>query len=162
MSQLEILGQVALAGALGGVLGAEREWHGKPAGLRTQMLVAGAAALFVALGPVLIEQIEARTFANVTTDPVRIVEAIITGISFIGAGSIMFHRGENTIEGVTTAATVLLSAAIGVTVALHQYILAGALTGTVLVVLLAMGKIDAIIRGKRGVAEEKPAKGDDD
>ena len=149
MPQLQILGQVALAGLLGGIIGAEREWSGKPAGLRTQMFVAAAAALLVSLGPVIVQQIDVQGAARVRTDPIRIVEAVVTGISFIGAGSIIFVRGEHRLEGVTTAATVLLTMAVGIAVALKQYVLAVSVTVLVVVVLWLMGKIDAVIHGRR-------------
>ena len=89
--QFEIIGEVALAMLLGGVIGFEREMADKPAGFRTQMLVAGAAALLVGLSDAILLRFLAEGKMNVTGDPIRIVEAIVTGISFLGAGTI-FRR----------------------------------------------------------------------
>src|SRR5687768_4476514 len=91
LMQLEVIGEVALAMLLGGVIGFERELADKPAGFRTQMLVAGAAALLVGLGDAMMLRFMSDTKLQVTGDPIRIVEAIITGISFLGAGTI-FRR----------------------------------------------------------------------
>ncbi|HXF63207.1 MAG TPA: MgtC/SapB family protein, partial [Caldilineaceae bacterium] len=80
--QLSILGTVLLAMLLGAVVGIERELLDKPAGFRTHILVAGAAALLVAVGEVLVEQ-QAATLEPqaVRSDPVRVIEAVITGVS---------------------------------------------------------------------------------
>lgn len=75
---------------LGGLIGLEREIACKPAGLRTHMLVAGASTLFVILGDIIIHSFAQTTlFGVVQADPIRIMEAIITGISFLGAGTII-------------------------------------------------------------------------
>lgn len=153
--QLWILGQVAVAGLLGGAIGLERELHGKPAGLRTQMLVAAAAALLVELGALLVNLYEEAGVEQVQSDPIRIIEAVVTGISFIGAGSILFHRGESRIEGVTTAATLLFTAAIGISVGLHQLVLAVGLTLLVLVVLITLGRLERKLPYRAG-ATDKP------
>ena len=134
--QLEIIGEVALAMVLGGIIGMERERANKPAGFRTHMLVAGAAALLVGLGDALLHRYGGGgADGPIRSDPIRIVEAIITGISFLGAGTI-FRRGETrAVEGLTTAASLLLSGAIGISVALRQFILAGGITALALLVL---------------------------
>ena len=155
--QLWILAQVALAGLLGGVIGLERELHGKPAGLRTQMLVAAAAALLVELGSLLVNTYEAAGVEQVRTDPIRIIEAVVTGISFIGAGSIIFHRGESRIEGVTTAATLLFTASIGVCVGMHQLVLAVGLTLLVLAVLITLGRLERKLPYKKGATDTPDA-----
>ncbi len=91
--QLYILGEVSLALVLSGLIGLERELAGRPAGLRTQMLVAGSAALLVGLGEVLLEWFSAGGEGSLNrADPIRIVEAIITGISFLGVGTIFWPR----------------------------------------------------------------------
>lgn len=138
-SQLPIIAEVALAMLLGGVIGVEREIADKPAGFRTHMLVAGAAALLVGLSFALVAEYAADPNAELLRfDPVRVVEAIVTGVSFLGAGTI-FRRGEtNHVEGLTTAASILLAAAVGIAVALRQFVLAVAVTVLVLVVLRGM------------------------
>lgn len=135
---LETIAAVALAMLLGGLVGAERELADKPAGFRTHMLVAGAAALFVGLTEAVVETtgVDARL---IRADPIRIVEAIITGISFIGAGTIFRHSGRGAhVEGLTTAASLLISAAVGLAAALQQFIVAVGVTVLALIVLRAM------------------------
>lgn len=143
LGELQLLGQVVLAAVLAGLVGAEREMKSKPAGIRTQMIVGAASALFVGLGLVIVRRFEATEMHDaIRSDPVRIIEAIVTGISFIGAGSIIFHRGKDRVEGVTTAASILLSAGIGMAVALDRYIVAIGLTILTLMALFVVGQIE--------------------
>lgn len=135
LSQLAIIGEVALAMLLGGLIGLEREAADKPAGFRTQMLVAGSAALLVGLADALIAVFLVEGNTKVTADPVRIVEAIIAGVSFLGAGTIFRSKDQNQVEGLTTAASILLCAAIGISVALRQFIIAIGVTLLALIVL---------------------------
>jgi putative Mg2+ transporter-C (MgtC) family protein len=132
-SQLQILLETVAAMLLGGVIGLEREIANRPAGFRTHMLVSGAAALLVGLGDALVSRFGAGD-ALLRTDPIRIVEAIVTGVSFLGAGTI-FRRGGEHVEGLTTAASLLLSAAIGIAVAVRQWTVA---IGVVLIALLVL------------------------
>jgi putative Mg2+ transporter-C (MgtC) family protein len=128
------LGRIALAMVLGGVIGYERELEGKPAGLRTHMLVTGAAALFVGAGLAIGQRFTVDLDAGlVQIGPVRVLEAVITGVSFLGAGTIIRDRSEGHVEGLTTAASLLFSSGIGVLVALSEYLLASA--GMVLVLI---------------------------
>ena len=123
--QFAILIDVAIAMALGGLIGLEREIAEKPAGFRTHTLVAGAAALLVGLSDILLQRFTVEIYNGILrTDPIRIVEAIITGISFLGAGTIFRSRDDQTVEGLTTAASILVASAIGISVALDQYVLA--------------------------------------
>jgi putative Mg2+ transporter-C (MgtC) family protein len=139
-AQLQILTQVGLAMLLGALIGVEREVEDKPAGLRTHMLVGGAATLFVALVDVVVGHFSTSLSAGlVQSDPVRIIEAVITGVSFLGAGTIVLRRDEQRVEGLTTAASVLFTAAVGVCVALSQLVLAVGVTALVLVVLRGVG-----------------------
>ncbi len=131
---------------LGSLIGLERELASKPAGLRTHMLVSGASALLVVLGDVMISQYSNGPVVEaIQADPIRIMEAIITGISFLGAGTIIFRNQQETVEGLTTAASILFAASIGITVALNQYMLAAILTVIVIVILLGLGYIERII-----------------
>jgi putative Mg2+ transporter-C (MgtC) family protein len=148
--QVRILGSVALAMVLGAVIGLEREAKDKPAGLRTHMLVAGAAAFLVALSDVAIQRFDVDLGSGlVRSDPIRIVEAVITGISFLGAGTILRHTGSDHVEGLTTAATLLFVAALGVCVALSQVLLAIGVTILVLVTLRGVGFL------RRGLAHRR-------
>ena len=134
--QIAIYIDVAVAMVLGGLIGLEREWARKPAGFRTHTLVAGSAAFLVGLADVLVSSFTGdATGEQIRTDPIRIVEAIVTGIAFLGAGTIFRSASGQTVEGLTTAASILLVAAIGICIALKQYPLGVAVTLTALAVL---------------------------
>ena len=149
--QFEIIGEVALAMLLGGIIGFERELADKPAGFRTQMLVAGAAALLVGLGDALLLRFLVEGQTSVTADPIRIVEAIVTGISFLGAGTIFRRDSSEQVQGLTTAASILLCAAVGISVALRQFVLAVGVTLLALIVLRGLtGVENRLARKKRG------------
>jgi len=148
--------KVIFAIILGGLIGLERELAAKPAGLRTHMLVAGASALLVILGDIMIHQYAQASLTGATrADPIRIIESIVTGISFLGAGTIIFRNREESVEGLTTAASILFAAAIGITVALHRYFLAAILTVVVILILFGLGYIERFIRKFRRPFEEK-------
>jgi putative Mg2+ transporter-C (MgtC) family protein len=138
--QIRILGSIALAMVLGAVIGMEREAKDKPAGLRTHMLVAGAATFLVALSDVAVKRFNVDLGTGlVRSDPIRIIEAVITGISFLGAGTILRHKGSDHVEGLTTAASLLFVAALGVCVALSQVLLAIGVTALVFATLRGLG-----------------------
>lgn len=135
---------------LGGLIGLEREWAAKPAGLRTHMLVAGSATLFVVLGDFMVDQFaETQMTTVLQADPIRIMEAIITGISFLGAGTIIFKDQKSTVEGLTTAASILFVSGIGIAVALGEILMALILTFMVILILLGLGLLqDWVEKGK--------------
>jgi putative Mg2+ transporter-C (MgtC) family protein len=140
--ELVILMNVAIAAVLTGFIGLEREVKNKPAGFRTNMIVGGSSALILSLGKVLVEKYIENGFQDVIQpDPTRIIEAIILGISFIGAGTILKANDESKVYYLTTAATVLFSAGIGIAVALEQYILSVSAT----VLLLIINRLAKII-----------------
>ncbi|HUP63542.1 MAG TPA: MgtC/SapB family protein [Thermoanaerobaculia bacterium] len=109
--------RIALALAFGAVIGVEREWRQKHAGLKTMTLVVLGAAAFAMMSD---------TFGPENHNPGQIAAAVVGGIGFIGAGVIM-HRGL-TVQGVTTAATLWAGASVGVAVGLGQYTLSAVLT----------------------------------
>ena len=153
--QFSILGAVTLAMFLGGLIGAERQLADKPVGLRTHMLIAGAAALLTAIGNTLLENAHAFQGDAVRADPLRIIEAVITGISFIGAGTILrTHRSER-VEGLTTAASILYSAALGICVARRLYVLAVGITLLALLVLRAMGAVEQRLERRLHLREKQ-------
>ncbi len=123
-AEFQMLGKIIIAALLGGIVGIEREFAERPAGLRTHMLVGGTAAFFVMLADLLLSSFEPRDILR--ADPVRVVEAIVVGISFLGAGTILKYsqEGERVVEGLTTSASILSVAAIGIAVSLDAYILA--------------------------------------
>lgn len=134
LSDLRVLADALLALALGGVVGWEREAAGKGAGLRTMMLVTLASFLFVEVSLVISAEAVASGASN-RVDPVRAVEAIVTGIAFVGAGLVFRGRGSERVHGLTTAASLLAVAPVGIAVALGHYVLAAGVTLLLLVVL---------------------------
>lgn len=145
-NELQLLGLVALAALLGGLIGFDREMADKPAGLRTHMLVAAAAALLVGLAPALTRSLDVPE-SLVQSDPIRVMEAVITGVAFLGAGTII--RQKAGVEGLTTAASLLFVAAVGMTVALSHYILAVGLTLLNLIVLRGVKIVDRKLLTKK-------------
>jgi putative Mg2+ transporter-C (MgtC) family protein len=105
----QIVVRLVLASVLGGLLGYERERHGKAAGLRTHMLVALGAALFVLV---------ALDAGAAPADLTRVIQGIATGIGFVGGGAILKSPQVGAVRGLTTAASVWLTAAVGIAVAL--------------------------------------------
>lgn len=140
---------------LGGAIGFERELKNRPAGFRTHMLVAGAAALLVGMG-VLLAEGAPRFREGVTLDPLRLIEATIAGVAFIGAGTIFSRRRGEHIAGITTAASLLMVAVIGIAAGLRYPLLAVMATVMTLLVLLAL---DAFERwqGRRAEAQKEAA-----
>ncbi|MGH8397940.1 MAG: MgtC/SapB family protein [Gammaproteobacteria bacterium] len=144
-TQLIIIGQVILAMILGGLIGFERELANKPAGFRTHTLVAGAAALFMAVAAAAENYLHLS--GTVVIDPLRVAAAIVTGVSFLGAGTIFRSSGEHSkVGGLTTAATIWTAAAVGIAVALGQLIAAIGVTILALIVLRGMFILE---RGRR-------------
>jgi putative Mg2+ transporter-C (MgtC) family protein len=137
-SQLAFLPSLLLAGLISGALGWEREARDRPAGLRTHVLVGVSACLFVMLGEAFIDHFEHER--ELRFDPIRIIEATIAGISFLGAGTIFTARDDR-VHGLTTAATLLATAAIGLAVAVNLHVLAVTTTALLLVVLLVLRKL---------------------
>lgn len=149
--EFQVLIKVALAMAMGAAIGFERELKDKPAGLRTHMLVTGAATLLVALGDIVIEHFAVDAGSQlVRSDPVRIIEAVITGVSFLGAGTILRPSDTDRIEGLTTAASILFAAAVGVGVALSQWVITVGSTLLVLVTLRGLGTLEGWIAERGG------------
>lgn len=134
--QLGIVGRVAFAMVLGGAIGYERETRNRPAGFRTHMLIAGAAALLLGLADLIAEHFSDETYHDLLRiDPIRIIEAIVTAVAFIGAGTIIQHARKDAVIGLTTATSLLFTATIGVAVGLNQYVLAFGVTLVALFVL---------------------------
>ncbi|TMB58245.1 MAG: MgtC/SapB family protein [Chloroflexi bacterium] len=126
--QLELAGRLVLGLVLGAIIGFERELHRQPAGFRTHSLVSLGAALFTV--------VSAYGFAGASVDPTRIAAQIVTGIGFIGAGTILQHRGS--VRGLTTAASLWSSAAVGMAAGAGLVIMAG--IGTLLGIPPAQGE----------------------
>jgi putative Mg2+ transporter-C (MgtC) family protein len=132
--------QLFLAAVLGGLVGLERQFHGRPAGLRTHILVCLGSAVIIIAFQRLQAGLSRDVGAIVTMDPARAAAGIITGIGFLGAGTIL--KGKDFIRGLTTAASIWVVAAIGITTGLGQYHLAIVTAGLVLFALFVLDKID--------------------
>lgn len=146
--ELWILLRLVVASLLGGVIGFEREHTGKHAGLRTHMLVALGSAMFMSFMDLL--AIESRPLApagevgnfRVQIEPMAVVTAIVTGISFLGAGTIFTSGQGRQVKGLTTAASIWVTAAIGIAVGLESYLLAAGATLLVLVILRLLIRLE--------------------
>lgn len=140
--ELEYLLRVLIAGVLGALLGFEREKARKPAGLRTHTLVAIAAALYTSLGELAVRQYEGRP-SGLDADPIRVIQAVAIGVGFLGGGMIITNRNGRQVLGLTTAASIWATAAIGIAVGLELYILAAGTTVLLLIVLRLLVRFDA-------------------
>lgn len=120
-AHLEIALRLLLAALLAGLLGWDREEKSRPAGLRTYMLVALAAAVFTVITFEIYETaLRGQDQAN--ADPIRIIEAVTAGVAFLAAGVII--QGRNTVRGLTTGAGMWMAGAIGVAAGTGNYVLA--------------------------------------
>lgn len=118
--QFQIICQLFLAALLGGIVGFEREYQKRAAGLRTHSLVCLGAALFTIVAAEAFKMSGDKN--TISFDPSRIVSAIVMGIGFIGAGLIIYRRSK--VEGLTTAAGIWVVSAIGIAIGLNLYLIA--------------------------------------
>ena len=132
--------RLLLAAVLGAAIGLEREYRGKPAGLRTNILIALASALFTVLS---------IAIGGGGATPDRIAAQIVTGIGFLGGGAIL--RSGNTIHGLTTAATIFVNAAIGMAAGAGEFATATVATGLTLIVLAVLVPIESYFDRRAGV-----------
>ena len=131
--------RMVIAMILGAVIGAQRESIGKPAGLRTHMLVAMGGALFV-LGPLQ---------SGMDLDGIsRVIQGIVTGIGFIGGGAILKLQEQRAIEGLTTAAGIWITAAVGIAAGLGRWGLAVVSTILAWITLSLIGRIEVWMNQK--------------
>lgn len=138
--QLGVLATTAYAMLLGGAIGYERELKDRPAGFRTHMLVAGAAAMLVGLTDLLAQRFSGEGYRElISLDPIRLIEAMVAAVGFLGAGTIFRNSGESVVNGITTAASLLMVAVIGIAAGLHSHILALGATLLTLAVLVMLG-----------------------
>lgn len=149
-TQLWVVVTAAYAMGLGGVIGFEREMKDRPAGFRTHMLVAGGAALLVGIGRLVLQDPEVIDAATLRVDPLRLVEAVIAGVAFIGAGTIFGSRGSRKIAGITTASSLLMVAVIGVGAGFGYHVLALASTALTLLVLTVLRLAENRLRSAAG------------
>ncbi|MGH2781294.1 MAG: MgtC/SapB family protein [Thermoleophilaceae bacterium] len=135
-TQLDLALRLTVGLVLGAIIGFERELHRQPAGFRTHSLVSLGAALFTV--------VSAFGFTGDMVDPTRIAAQIVSGIGFIGAGTILQHRGH--IRGLTTAASLWSVAAIGTAAGAGLYIVAVVGTLLILVILSILDRVEAFAR----------------
>lgn len=156
LESLEIVERLAVALVLGAIIGLDREWHDRPAGLRTHILVSLASALFTMLSFELF-MVAQNASGDARADPVRVVEAVLTGVAFLGAGTII--RSSRQLEGVTTGASIWLVGAVGVAAGGGFYEIAAIGTAMAMLVLTGLGFFERRVRRDRepvGTADERP------
>ena len=129
-----VISRLLIALAFGAVIGVEREWRQKQAGLKTMSLVSLGAAAFALMSD---------TFGPQNHNPGQIAAAVVGGIGFIGAGVIM-HRGL-TVQGVTTAATLWADASVGVAVGLGHYVLGSVLAAGIVMVQVMIRRAESLM-----------------
>lgn len=132
--QLHMVMQVLIAFLLGGIIGWERERHGREAGIRTFGAISIGACVF---GLISLYGLHGLNLG--LNDPTRIASNVVVGVGFLGAG-IIFHREGNHVLGLTTAATLWATAAVGLAVAFHMYIIAVLVT-VIMVLMLWLPKL---------------------
>jgi putative Mg2+ transporter-C (MgtC) family protein len=135
-TQLDLALRLTVGLVLGAIIGFERELHRQPAGFRTHSLVSLGAALFTV--------VSAFGFSGPGVDPTRIAAQIVSGIGFIGAGTILQYRGH--IRGLTTAASLWSVAAIGTAAGAGLYVVAVVGTLLILVILSLLDNVERFAR----------------
>lgn len=128
--------RLVLAAVVGGIVGFEREYRDKAAGLRTSVLICIGSALFTLL-----------SFRLGEGNDIRIAVGIVTGVGFLGAGAIMRESGQ--VTGLTTASTIWLVAAMGMGIGGGQYLLIAVITVLVMLVLWGMRPVESWVSGLR-------------
>jgi putative Mg2+ transporter-C (MgtC) family protein len=139
--ELALLLRLVLAAALAGALGWEREQAGKPAGLRTHMLVGLASALYTALATLALAEVPDLA-PGTRGDPVRVIQAVALGVGFLGGGVISAGRSDGRSNHLTTAASIWSTAAIGIAAGLGHYILAVGATALQLIILHGVMRLE--------------------
>jgi putative Mg2+ transporter-C (MgtC) family protein len=138
--ELVVVFRITVALMIGGAIGFERSFHGRPAGFRTHSLVCVASALLMLVTVYQSEWMTAVPLDSIRTDPTRMAQGIMTGIGFLGAG-VIFKEGL-TVRGLTTAASIWITASIGILVGIGFYLPAAAGTLATILVLSAFRAIE--------------------
>jgi putative Mg2+ transporter-C (MgtC) family protein len=150
MTQWDVLLRVLVAGALGALIGLERERTRRAAGVRTHALVALGSALLTS-STILFMRDEGSNGAG---EAVRIAAGIVTGVGFIGAGTILTSQGR--VRGLTTAATVWVTAGIGIAAGYGYLLLAALVAGPVTVTILLLGIAEKRLEETLGALDDGP------
>lgn len=138
-----VLLRVFLAAVAGALIGLEREFRSRPAGIRTHMLVSLGSALTTMMGMYLVEHL------HIASDPVRIGAQVISGIGFLGAGTILLRRGGTTITGLTSAAGLWTAASVGLAIGVGFYEGAFLTVIAVMLVFTLIGRLEHRMMRKR-------------
>lgn len=142
--ELVIILRVFGAVLIGGMIGMERTFHGRPAGFRTHALVCVASALLMVVTVYQGQWVHPLAVGNIQTDPTRMAQGIMTGIGFLGAGVIM--KEGLSVRGLTTAASIWITAGIGILVGIGFYVPAALTTALTLGTLSAFRYIERVMR----------------
>lgn len=141
-----LLLRLTLAAALGGIVGAEREWNGHPAGLRTNILICVSSCLFTILS------IHAFPLTGNAQDTGRVAAQIVTGVGFLGAGAVI--QTKKAVHGLTTAATIWMVAAVGMAVATDLYLLGIVTTVLTTGVLMLFGPLSTWLSANADIRQK--------
>jgi putative Mg2+ transporter-C (MgtC) family protein len=152
---LDLLLRLVLAAALGGVIGLNREWEQKPAGLRTHALVGLGSALFALAGLLLAVEGPVQD----ETAPSRILQGLVAGVGFIGGGAILRREHQGSIEGLTTATSIWIVAAVGVASGLGMWRSALAAVLIAFVILTVGLVVDRLLGRLRRQQDGRPRHG---
>lgn len=136
-----IAARLLVAAVLGALIGIEREVRNRPAGLRTHMLVATAAAAFTLVTFEIYHEMVELNAQIARLDPIRVIEAVTAGVAFLAAGAIIRSGGD--IKGLTTGAGLWMAGAIGVSAGAGFFSVAVLATVLVLVITIVLGKVEA-------------------
>jgi putative Mg2+ transporter-C (MgtC) family protein len=140
MPPVDLTLRLLLAAGLGAAVGLEREYRQKPAGLRTNILIAVGSALFTTIS---------ITIAREGGTPDRVAAQVVTGIGFLGAGAIL--RSGRSVHGMTTAATIWVNAAVGMAAGAGAYAMAALATAITLAVLSLLPPVERYFERRAGV-----------
>ncbi len=144
---LTTLLRLTAAALAGGLIGLERTYHGRPAGFRTHTLVCMASSLLMLITIFQWQLLSSAPLETIRVDPTRMAQGIMTGIGFLGAGVILKERLA--IRGLTTAASIWLTASIGIVIGMGLYFAAILATLLALAILVAFRKIENQLRTMR-------------
>jgi len=147
-ADLSMFGRLLLAALLGGLVGVEREVHGRPAGFRTHLLVTVGACLMMLVSEGFFDKYGQLSGSGVVRlDPARVAAQIVTGIGFLGAGAII--KDGHAVRGLTTAACLWLAAGIGMAVGAGLYAPAMFVTALSLFSLLFLKRAERLLRAEK-------------
>ncbi len=135
--------RVFLAALAGALVGLEREFHGRAAGLRTHMMVALGAALTTMIGLFAVREL------GISSDPLRVGAQVISGVGFLGAGTILLRGGGSRITGLTTAAGLWTAASIGLAVGMGFYLGAFLTVFAVMLTFTLVSRVESYMNRKR-------------